>query len=214
MIGDIIHIKKHHLPPAHKIFDMIRESVQESKKVYTITIGGESGSGKSTLGLAIQQVLQESGYKSFIFHIDDYFKLPPKDNHENRLKTLANVGPQEVDLDLLQKHIELAKKGVKKLEKPLVHYKENQIRYVSVDMSDVDVIIVEGTYTTVLKGIDCKVFMLRNYEDTYENRVNRARDPIIPFNEEVLKIEHGIIKEHAKKAHILVDKNYLIHPQK
>ncbi|HKK47399.1 MAG TPA: hypothetical protein VJ964_17860 [Balneolaceae bacterium] len=214
MIGDVVHIKPHHLPPARRILELISEPMEKSRGVFTITIGGESGSGKSTLGLAIRQLLETAGRHCFIFHIDDYFKLPPRDNHNNRLKDLGNVGPGEVDLDLMQQHIYQMKEGAPEIEKPLIHYKENRIRRVTVDVDNVEVIIAEGTYTTLLDGIDCKVFMLRNYLDTYENRVERARDPIIPFNEKVLEIEHTIIKEHAAKADILVDKDYNIHSKK
>lgn len=213
MIGDILHIKPHHLPPARHILEQINESLDQQSGVFTITIGGESGSGKSTLGLAIRKLLEEQGHSCFIFHIDDYFKLPPKDNHENRLKNLENVGPQEVNMDLLQQHIDAIRKGTKQIKKPLIHYKENTIRQVTVDVEEINIIIAEGTYTTLLDNIDCKIFMLRDYKDTYENRVERARDPIIPFNEKVLEIEHKIIKEHAAKADLLVDKNYVIHPQ-
>lgn len=153
------------------------------------------------------------GYSCFIFHMDDYFKLPPKDNHDRRVENIVHVGPEEVNLQLLQQHIDQCKKGAKQLKKPLVHYRENNIREVIVELSDVDVVIAEGTYVTLLECIDCKIFMLRNYLDTYEDRVKRARDPIIPFNEEVLKIEHDIVNKHKEMADILVDNEYRVTPQ-
>lgn len=212
MVGDIIRIKPHHLPPAHEIVKFIGPKLDQEDSVFTITVGGESGSGKSTLSLAVEEVLKEKGYKSFIFHMDDYFKLPPKDNHDQRVEDISNVGPGEVNLELLQEHLNQCRQGTKLIKKPLVHYRENQIREVIVEMEEVDVVIVEGTYVTLLDDIDCKIFMLRNYVDTYEDRVRRARDPIIPFNEEVLKIEHDIVKKHRKLADILVDSQYEVMP--
>lgn len=208
MIGDIVELKSHHYPPARKIVELVQESIENKEGTFSFTVGGESGSGKSTLSLAIEKVLEEEGYNTFIFHIDDYFKLPPEDNHKQREADLANVGPQEVNLKLLQKHIDEVKGGIEHLRKPLVHYRENQIREVIVEFDDVDVIIAEGTYATLLDHIDCKVFMLRNYHDTYENRMKRARDHMTPFVEKVLEIEHGILKEHPSMADILVDKEY------
>ena len=210
MIGDIIRIKPHHLPPAREIYSLIENRLEATKSVFTMTVGGESGSGKSTLSLAIEEVLKEKGYNCFIFHMDDYFNLPPKDNHDRRVENIIHVGPEEVNLKLLQEHIDQCKSGIEQLKKPLVHYRENKIREVIVEMKDVDVVIAEGTYVTLLEDIDCKVFMLRNYEDTYEDRVKRARDPIIPFNEEVLKIEHEIIQPHKKLADVLVDDKYRV----
>lgn len=213
MIGDIIRIKPHHLRPARQIFKLIQGKLAVSGSVFAITVGGESGSGKSTLSLAVEEILKEHGYKSFIFHMDDYFKLPPKDNHDRRLENIVHVGPEEVSLEVLQRHINQCKKGANQLKKPLVHYRENKIREVIVEIADVDVVIAEGTYVTLLEEIDCKIFMLRNYQDTYEDRVKRARDPIIPFNEEVLKIEHKIVQQHKKMADILVDEQYNITAQ-
>lgn len=208
MIGDIVELKPHHYPPARKIVELVGESLEKKEGVFSFTVGGESGSGKSTLSLAIEKVLEEKGYNTFIFHIDDYFKLPPEDNHQQREADLANVGPQEINLALLQKHIEEVKKGVEYLRKPLVHYRENQIREVIVEFENVDVVIAEGTYATLLEHIDCKVFMLRNYLDTYENRMKRARDHMTPFVEQVLEIEHDILKDHPLMADVLVDKEY------
>ncbi|MDX1587178.1 MAG: hypothetical protein R3222_10545 [Balneolaceae bacterium] len=213
MIGDIIRIKPHHLPPARKIIELIENRLKETESVFTMTVGGESGSGKSTLSLAIEEVLKEKGYSCFIFHMDDYFKLPPKDNHDRRVENIVHVGPEEVNLNLLQEHIDRCRNGVKQLKKPLVHYRENKIREVIVEMAGVDVVIVEGTYVTLLERIECKIFMLRNYLDTYEDRVKRARDPIIPFNEEVLKIEHEIVSKHKEMADILVNNEYRVTPR-
>lgn len=208
MEGDIVQLKPHHMPPAQKIVELIGDTIAKSEGVYAISVGGESGSGKSTLSLAIEKVLQDQGYDTFIFHIDDYFKLPPEDNHKKRMADISWVGPQEVNLELLQVHIQKVKEGVDYLEKPLVHYRENKIREIIVELGNIDVVIAEGTYCTLLDDIDCKVSMLRNYRDTFEDRARRARDPIIPFIEKVLEIEHEIIKNHAAMADILVDKNY------
>lgn len=208
MIGDVISVKPHHLPPARKIFELTQTSIAEAGGVYTFTVGGESGSGKSTLSLAVKKVLEDHGYSCFVFHIDDYFKLPPEDNHQRRLENISRVGPDEVDLALLQEHIDAVRGGAKSLKKPLVHYRENQIREVVVELDNVDVIIAEGTYTTMLEHIDCKIFMLRNYLDTYEDRMERARDQMIPFVEKVLEIEHKVLQQHIEMADIIVDKNY------
>ena len=207
MIGDIIHIEDQHLLPARKIVEQIKDNISAAKK-YTLTVGGESGSGKSTLALAIKKILEIEKINCFIFHMDDYFKLPPITNHEARLKDINWVGPEEVRLDLMQEHINEFKNGVIRIEKPLVDYKANDILSDGVDLSTFKVAIAEGTYTSLLENIDAKIFLLRNYVDTRENRIKRARDPIIPFNERVLEIEHNIISKHVEFADVLVGKNY------
>ena len=206
MIGDKISLQPHHLLPASAIVNTILPELSDG---YTIAIAGESGCGKSTLALALQSCLIEKGYKSFVFHMDDYFHLPPTSNHNNRLLTLNNVGPHEVNLTLLQEHILEAKLRPHALKKPLVFYQENEIKEEEVDFSEINIIIVEGTYTMLLE-VDKRVFINRTYKDTVQNRIERARDPLSPFVEQVLEIEHKIISSQISKANIIVDANYEI----
>jgi uridine kinase len=204
MIGDVIQLKPHHYEPAHKIVESIMSKLSSR---HTIAISGESGCGKSTLSVALKDTFDKEGLKSFILHMDDYFILPPATNHNNRLKSLDNVGPQEVKLDLLQSHLNAFKNGERTLTKPLVHYKENEIRSEQIDFTGIDILIVEGTYTLGIE-VDTKIFMTRNYKDTLQARIERARDPLTPFVEQVLEIEHNIIKKFEEVADILVDKEY------
>ena len=105
MIGDKLILKPYHLPPATDIFEMVKEDLIAKENQYIISIAGESGCGKSTLSIALKQVFSEHGIDSFTIHMDDYFHLPPTSNHQQRLDDINHVGPQEVDLDHLQKHI-------------------------------------------------------------------------------------------------------------
>lgn len=203
-------VKTHYLSLARDIVDLMRDKIKTTSGLYTFAVGGESGSGKSTLSLAIKSVLKEEGFQTFIFHLDDYFYLPPKDTHNKRLGDISGVGPGEVNLELLQEHLDRVKDGTRLLKKPLVSYRENQIYEVIAETEDADFIIVEGTYALLLNGIDCRIFMQRDYRETYENRMNRARDPVSPFYESVLEIEHNIVKNHAVLADILIDKDYQI----
>lgn len=209
MIGDHIEIEERHLKPAREIFQLIHEEVLAAPK-FAIGIAGESGCGKSTLSYALRKVLEDAGLPTYIFHMDDYFRLPPATNHQARLDDITWVGPQEVRLDLLGEHVAAFKAGKEVLEKPLVHYRANKILSEGVGISPFGVAIAEGTYVTLLKNLDCKIFMLRNYTDTLGARKKRARDPIIPFNEDVLDIEHRIISPQAEMADIWVDKDYKV----
>jgi len=209
MIGDKLILRPYHYQPARDIYDLLSSKIRkQDSSQFFITISGESGCGKSTLAIALKEVLTENNLRSFILHMDDYFHLPPTSNHLQRMEDINHVGPQEVNLDLMQDHIQAIKSGATEIIKPLIHYKENDKREEIFRPNELDVIIIEGTYVSLLKDIDAKVFMLRNYLDTRENRISRARDPITPFVEDVLEIEHSIIKKHKDLASILVDKEY------
>ena len=188
MIGDKLILQPYHLPPAKDIYAAIAEQLQEADKS-VITIGGESGCGKSTLSIALKSVLEEAGLPTFTIHMDDYFHLPPTSNHNQRLEDINHVGPQEVNLSLLQEHVDAVLNNEVEIIKPLIHYKENARRREIFYPADFKVILVEGTYVTQLSNIDMKVFMTRNYKDTLAARIERARDPLEPFIEQVLEIE-------------------------
>ncbi|MDQ1161789.1 uridine kinase [Chryseobacterium sp. SORGH_AS 447] len=214
MIGDIIELEERHLAPAREIIAKLKESFSfGSKPKIAIGIAGESGSGKSVTAFALQKVLEEEQVKSVIIQMDDYFKLPPRTNHENRLKSLENVGIHEVDLEKLAQNMSAFKNEAAEIEKPLVSYNENTIGTEKFDASEYDVVIVEGTYILELNGFDFKIFIDRNYKDTYENRMKRNRDEQSDFVEKVLEIEHQIIRNFKNNADLILGKNYeLVNP--
>lgn len=206
MIGDKVQLNEKYLQPARLIYEKYRDII---KPGFTLSIAGESGSGKSTLALALQHVLLENECKAMVLHMDDYFKLPPASNHHKRVEDIGWVGPGEVHLDILQNNLEAFKSGAPEIEKPLVYYAENEIKSETLDLSQIDVLLIEGTYTAILK-VDLSIFISRTYLDTYADRVKRARDPITPFVEQVLEIEHQIIARQGEKANVIIDKNFEI----
>lgn len=209
MIGDHIELKAEYLNLANQVLAKISDNI--GAKPFAISISGESGSGKSTLAVALAELLDRANQPNIILHMDDYFKLPPLSNHKNREKNLGNVGQHEVFLDLLDNHIEYIKfNKYNQLIKPLSDYASDEIREEVVKINQNSVIIVEGTYTTLLQNIDIKIFIDRDYKSTLENRKKRARDPITPFVEKVLAIEHEIISGHKALSDIIIDQNYQI----
>lgn len=204
MIGDTLTYHESFKPVTQEIISKLKHRILNGERL-CIAVGGESGSGKTSLAYALfvdlQKALDTNGY---IFHADDYFHLPPKDNHNKRLKDISNVGISEVNLQQLDKDILAFVNAEKALKKPLVDYGKNTIGEEKISPNAYDFCIVEGTYTMLLNQPDFKVFMSATYKDTKENRVNRARDLLNEFNERVLEIEHQIIKAHAKHANLLV----------
>lgn len=209
MIGDVINLEQKHLNTAENIYKIIKQNDHPAEK-WSIGICGESGSGKSVTAFALKKVLEENGITGLVIQMDDYFKLPPKTNHENREKSFDNVGMHEVDLDLIQNNIKDFKEGKSTLEKPLVHYINNSISQEILDTEDVQVLIIEGTYILNINEFDFSVFIDRNYKDTYKNRMQRNRDEKSDFVEKVLNIEHQIIRQFKEKADVVLGKNYEI----
>lgn len=209
MIGDVINLEQKHLDTAENIYRIIKQNDACPEKM-AVGICGESGSGKSVTAFALKKVFDENGIRSFVIQMDDYFKLPPKSNHENRLKSFENVGPHEVHLDLIQENIKAFKDGSMTVKKPLVHYQDNSVTEETVNTENIDVLIVEGTYVLRIDEFDFSIFIDRNYKDTYEKRMERNRDEQSDFVEKVLDIEHNIIRQFKEKADIILGKNYQI----
>ena len=75
-------------------------------------------------------------------------------------------------------------------------------------------IIVEGTYTSLLKSVDTKIFIDEDYKETlkYRKRRNRGNEVNDPFVESVLETEHKIIAGHKFLADIIITKDYEVIP--
>ncbi len=177
--------------------------------IFFLSIAGESGSGKSTLAAAIKNVLRDIyDIPSIIIQMDDYFKLPPADNHNKRLSDLTHVGPHEVKLDLIDHHIEAIRRGAKSITKPLVDFHQNTIESEVINCEHAEVFIIEGTYVSQLHNLDYRIYIDRNYKLTLEDRKARAREEITPFIQSVLQIEHQIILQDKELADLVVNSNY------
>jgi uridine kinase len=208
MKGDIILVEEHHRRAAEQIVLHLTDRILSTSQPWCITVSGESGSGKSETGKALADAFGERSIPAFVFQQDDYFVLPPRSNDARRRKDISWVGTGEVRVDLLDKHMRAAREGVSPITKPLVIYDDDRIDSEEVDLSGYKVFIAEGTYTALLQNVDTRIFIARNRLETLESRKKRAREPIEPFLEEVLEIEHRIIGPHRNLADIIIDRDY------
>ena len=211
MIGDRLIIKEHHRYIAEEIVNAIEPSLSEASRKelkYIISVAGESGSGKSETGLEIRKSLINRKIKAYVFCQDDYYVFPPKTNHAMRLSNIEQVGPYEVKLDLIEANLFSFKSGEKQIYKPLIDYNANTINHETVGVGLLDVIVVEGTYTSLLEFADCRVFINRTFKQTRKDRIERGREKNDPFIERVLEIEHKIIRSHKKLADIIIKQDF------
>jgi uridine kinase len=206
MIGDKLVITDYHRAGAALIMEALRDRLAGSSRPLGVTVAGESGSGKSEIAACRAESLEAEGYVSVILGQDDYFKLPPRTNHRRREEEIEWVGPGEVRLDLMDEHLSALKsRPHEPLEKPLVDFPNDRIGSQVVRFEKLDVVIAEGTYTTLLSNADLRCFIDRNYRQTKKARLARGRDPDVKFLERVLEIEHGIISRHRERADLILD---------
>jgi uridine kinase len=208
MKGDIFIIDDNHRKAAGKIVELLLDEILKFDGKFAISVAGESGAGKSEVAASIAEKLKEYQITSFIFGQDDYFKLPPKTNARQREKDIFWVGLQEVRLDSLDQNILEAMKGESIIVKPLVDFNADNIGIEKVHLKDCKVLIAEGTYTSKLNHVNCRVFIDRNKMDTLESRKKRAREKQDEFLERILTIEHEIISKHKTMADIVISKEW------
>ena len=204
MIGDKLLITDYHRAGAATAMEAIRPLLEKGKTV-TVSVAGESGSGKSEIGHCIAQILIDEGEAALVLGQDDYFKLPPKSNHQRRQQDISWVGPGEVKLDLLDSHLAALKtRSGEPMEKPLVYFEEDRIGTETIQGGPFQLVVAEGTYTSLLENLDVRVFIDRTYHGTKKARLARGRDPDVAFLEEVLDIEHRIISKHKEHADVVL----------
>jgi uridine kinase len=213
LIGDKIIIREYHRNGASLVMDFIEGL--HLQPPFTVSVSGESGAGKSEIAHALKEFLDKKGYRVIVLGQDDYFRLPPHSNHRKRMEDIGWVGPGEVRLDLMAEHLreltDPAGSAALQLNKPLVYFEEDRIGSETVN-GPVDVVIAEGTYTTLLDGVDVRVFIDRSFRETRKDRLARNRDQSLEegndaelsFLEDVLKIEHRIIREHKARADVVI----------
>jgi len=98
----------------------------------------------------------------------------------------------------MEKHILEAKNGVTKLNVPHIEYEGNKNSIQITNIESIQVIIIEGTYASLLRNVDTKIFIDENYQETLEFRKirNRGNEVDDPFVEMILETEHKIIVGH------------------
>ena len=208
MKGDVVIVEDHHRRAAEAIVERIAPEILARDRRSTMTVAGESGSGKSETGQALADALEARGIHALVFGQDDYFVLPPRSNDAQRRQDISWVGTNEVRLELLDEHLAAARAGAESVTKPLVIYDEDRVTEEVMDLTDARVVIAEGTYTTLLRNVDTRVFIARNRLETLDARVRRGREQFDPYIEQVLEIEHEIISAHRARADVVLSRDY------
>lgn len=210
MKGDKLVIEKEHVKAAHQIVESLLPQIASTHGKFIITIAGESGSGKSEIATVLSDILTTKDMRVVIFQQDDYFVYPPKTNGEMRRKDIRHVGLSEVRLALLDQNLKDIVEDKSEIVKPLVIFDADRITEETIKLDDIKVVIVEGTYTTILKNIHQHVFIDRNYIDTRETRQRRGREKQDEFLEGVLEIEHDIISSQKTQADIVITADFKV----
>jgi len=211
MIGDPLVLEPRHREAGLRLRKALAPFVGEKPQRVVVAIAGESGSGKSVTAVSLREAFAQAGIRAMVLHQDDYFLRPPHTNHAFRLSEADAIGPHEVNLDLLQSHLDAFLHGSSHVQAPLVDFARDRIGHQTLAFSGMEVLIVEGTYVSLLERICARVFMARTYLDTVDQRKARGRDQGDPRIESFLRREHELIAPMRERADIVMDHDYLPH---
>jgi uridine kinase len=209
--GDVLVIEPHHRHAAAEVSAALVDAIAAKPGRFVIAVAGESGSGKSEIAAALSERLSQDGLGSVTLGQDDYFVLPPKANDARRRSDPNWLGPHvEVHLDVMQANLDDALSGAIRIEKPVIDYDANSIATEVLSLENVKVVIAEGTYVSLLRHVDCRIFIGRSRLETLEHRRKRNRGGEVhdAFVESVLGLEHKIIAGHRQLADFVLTRDF------
>lgn len=176
----------------------LAEAIGAGERV--LLIGGESGSGKSSLAEALAAVLPR---RCAVLSQDDWYHLGPRTNEARRRADPAWRGPVELDLEGLSAAIEAWRGGAERLSVPRFEGEQRTERVV--DVSEVEILLIEGTFALALPGEGLRILLTEDWRGTEAGRRARGRDPLDAHSASVLAEESRLVQAHRDRAHVWVD---------
>jgi len=163
---------------------IIDELLKQNKKPFVFAMAGQTGAGKSTIANKLSRTLNNLGYESVIFRMEDYLKDLPKDMIEKRVKKGGMLGLEEIDIASLNEHIRVILKGGT-VTSPVINIKANSRKMRSVSGKSLAVIIVEGVYCDKLDTIDMLIYFDIPFDQLRFQRAKKDDVNLYPKGDEV-----------------------------
>lgn len=204
MLGDILLITEKHIKAGEQVVNRLSE-IKSEKMV--IAIGGESGAGKSEIAHVISRKLKGEGELAKILHIDNYYKVSPRERTEWRKKHgVESIGLSEYDWDLINLNIAEFRES-KEAILPCIDLLTDQEDKLITNFEGIQYLIVEGLYP-LKADADLKIFIDLTYRETKKAQVLRGKEPQNKFRLQVLQREHEVVQSLRPLADLLVTKEF------
>jgi uridine kinase len=181
---------------------------------------GETGGGKTTIANKLSRTLNNLGYESVFFKMDDYMVDLPKEMVEKRVQKgiRQTVGPNEIDIAALNEHIKTLIDG-ETVVSPVINVKANSRKMRTIKGKPLYVIIVEGVYCDKLKNVDMSIHFDIDFDHLREQRAKKEDMSLYPKGdsmrtllEDISRIEHEYIEKTniAETASLKINSKYEI----
>jgi len=204
MLGDILLITEKHIKAGDQVVNRLNE-IKSEKMV--IAIGGESGAGKSEIAHVISRKLKSEGELAKILHIDNYYKVSPRERTKWRKKHgIESIGLSEYDWDLINRNISEFRES-KEATLPCIDLLTDQEDKLITNFEGIQYLLVEGLYPLKVDA-DLKIFIDLTYHETKKAQVLRGKEPQNKFRLQVLQREHEVVQSLRPLADLLVTKEF------
>jgi uridine kinase len=206
MLHDLITVTPQHEKAAKMIFNKLIEIKNETEKdKMIITISGEVGSGKSTISIVLGRLLKDQGVRAKIIDLDDFYKIPPLQRREWRLKHgLKSIGYEEYDWDKVDQNISAFKK-CKSAKMPCVDLITRYVDELTTNYNGVDMLIINGLYSLKIKEADLKVLVEHTFEQTRESQLYNKKEKIDDYRLKIMEREHEVVQSLKNHAEFFID---------
>jgi uridine kinase len=202
MLNDIVSITKKHEDAALTIYDRI---ITDRSNKYIVTISGEVASGKCEISIALARLFKKEGVKCKILHMDDYYKVPPEDRtHWRQKHGIESIGYNEYDWNRVRQNIIDFKNG-KKASVPSVDLITLQVDEIITDFAGIDMLIINGLYSVMIKEANLRVFVELTYKETLEQQIAEKKEELDEFRMKVLEREHEVVQSLKPEADFYID---------
>ena len=214
MLGDKILVGPSHQRRARAIFAKVADGVGPKQ---VIAVCGPSGSGKSEIASLLGTYFIEAGRPSYVLSCDNYPHRAARDNERERERIFESEGEaglraylgtdKEIDFRRLGRIVSAFKAGDSPLQLRIMDTAENRVADDArpLEAKAIDILLLEGTWSSQVEGVDLRLFLDTDFEQTLAHRKARARDPLTPFGERVLRIEQERLTQNRTQVDWLVD---------
>ena len=212
---------------AKELYKVMTKYANCQNKKMVISIFGGSGCGKTTLSAVISQYFLNDGIGCYVLSGDNYPKLCPEHNDEERQRIYEKDGtdglseylgtPKEIAFDEINRVIAEFKEGKQTIALRKLGREKDAACYENMDFHNIRILLIEWTHggSKYLSGVDVPVYIDSIPEDTLDRRRKRNRDKNTGSEliRNVLNVEQEKLVQQAKSAKIIVNRDGGIYEQ-
>lgn len=210
-----------------QLYEVLKKHLNTDNEKTVISIFGGSGCGKTTVSNIISQYFLREGIGCYVLSGDNYPRLCPKHNDEERERVYEENGvdglfeylgtPKEISFEEINYVIAEFKDGKQTIALRKLGRKDDTAYYEDVDIHNIRILIVEWTHggSEYLSGVDLPVYIDSIPEDTLGRRLKRNRDQNAGSGliQKVIKVEQEKLVQQSKNAKIVVGRDGNIYEQ-